>query len=301
MYSYTYVYTFIYIYIQIHEVYIYSYVYRQSGHRGESIDRVAQPEAHVLGFKILVQPPLGSLHPQKKREKEKKYQTQESHVNRYRDSHTWFQDIRVIPTWIHALPKKRRDKRKMINTQRNRMLQCVAAYCSVLQCVAECCSVMQSVAVCCHVLPCVAVSVAVCCSVMQCVAVRYLAAKSTLSNAFKRQDICLHMPVLQCVAVYCSVVQCIAVRCSALQCVTSRPSPDSLTPPKGAISLEIMPSFTPTIPYSSPCFVEVCCSMLQCASVYCSVIQCVSVCCSLLQCVAVCCKVSQWVSVCCIV
>jgi len=57
--------------MKIHEVYIYSYVYRQSGHRGEAIDRVAEPEAHVLGFKILVQPPLGSLHPPKKGKKKK--------------------------------------------------------------------------------------------------------------------------------------------------------------------------------------------------------------------------------------
>ena len=31
----------------------------------------------------------------------------------------------------------------------------------------------------------------------------------------------------------------------------SRPSPDCLTPPKGATSVEMMPVFTPTIPYSS--------------------------------------------------
>jgi len=213
VFSYTYVYTCIYIYIQIH-IYIYSYVYRQSGHRGEAIDRVAEPEAHILGFKIFVQPPLGSLHPQKKREKEKKYQTQESHVNRYRDWHTWLQDIRVTPTWIHALPNKR--------TQEKRSTPRGIARCSVLQLIAVCCRVlqlMQCVAVCCHVLQCVAVSVAVCCSVMQCVAVRYLAAKSTLCNASKRQDICctcLCCSVLQCIAVWCSAWQCVAVRCNLL-------------------------------------------------------------------------------------
>src|SRR5690606_17235845 len=31
----------------------------------------------------------------------------------------------------------------------------------------------------------------------------------------------------------------------------SRPRPDSLTPPKGATSVEIMPSLMPTMPYSS--------------------------------------------------
>ena len=31
----------------------------------------------------------------------------------------------------------------------------------------------------------------------------------------------------------------------------SRPSPDSFTPPKGATSVEIIPSFTPTMPNSS--------------------------------------------------
>ena len=31
----------------------------------------------------------------------------------------------------------------------------------------------------------------------------------------------------------------------------SRPRPDCLTPPKGATSVEMMPVFTPTIPYSS--------------------------------------------------
>ena len=32
----------------------------------------------------------------------------------------------------------------------------------------------------------------------------------------------------------------------------SRPIPDSLTPPNGATSFEMIPSLTPTIPYSSP-------------------------------------------------
>ena len=32
----------------------------------------------------------------------------------------------------------------------------------------------------------------------------------------------------------------------------SRPIPDSLTPPKGATSFEMIPSLTPTIPYSRP-------------------------------------------------
>jgi len=101
------------------------------------------------------------------------------------------------------------------------VLQCVAACCSVLQCVAVCCrfsysnrpivrtalrrvccSVLQCVAVCCRVLQCIAVCcyecVAVCCSVLQCVAV-----------------CCI---VLQCAAVCCSVLQCVAVCCSVLRC-----------------------------------------------------------------------------------
>jgi len=48
-----------------------------------------------------------------------------------------------------------------------RVLQCVAACCSVLQCVAVCCCVLLCVAVCCCVLLCFAV----CCSVLSIVAV----------------------------------------------------------------------------------------------------------------------------------
>ena len=44
-------------------------------------------------------------------------------------------------------------------------------------------------------------------------------------------------------------------------------------------------------------FVAVCCSVLQCSSVFFSVLQCVAVCCSVLQCVAVCCSVLQLVAV----
>ena len=32
----------------------------------------------------------------------------------------------------------------------------------------------------------------------------------------------------------------------------SRPIPDSLTPPNGATSFEMIPSLTPTMPYSRP-------------------------------------------------
>ena len=56
----------IYIYIKIC-IYIFSYAYRQSGHRGDAMNRVAEPEEHMLGFKIFVQPLFACLHPQKKR------------------------------------------------------------------------------------------------------------------------------------------------------------------------------------------------------------------------------------------
>ena len=118
------------------------------------------------------------------------------------------------------------------------MLQCVAVSCSVLQCVAEtglglsatkksrggevkllqcvaaccsialCCTALQCVAVCCIVLHCIAV----CCSVLQCVAVSSSWFHRLVPNTFPS-------PVLQCVAVRCSVLQCVAVCCSVLQCV----------------------------------------------------------------------------------
>jgi len=66
------------------------------------------------------------------------------------------------------------------STKPPRVLQRVAACCSVLQCIAVCCIALQGVAVRCSVLQCVAV----CCSVLQCVAARCSA--------------------LQCVAVCCS-------------------------------------------------------------------------------------------------
>jgi len=60
----------IHIYIKIC-ICIYLYAYRQSGHRGEAINRVAEPEEYILGFKILVQPLFACQHPQKKRGIEK--------------------------------------------------------------------------------------------------------------------------------------------------------------------------------------------------------------------------------------
>ena len=47
-----------------------------------------------------------------------------------------------------------------------------------------------------------------------------------------------------------------------------------------------------------PVYIEMCCSVLQCAAVRCSVLQCVAVCCSVLQRVAVCCSVLQRAAVC---
>jgi len=77
-----------------------------------------------------------------------------------------------------------------------RVLQCVAACCSVLQRVTVCCSVLQRVAACCNVLQCVAS--------FPKLSISYIA-----TNGWMKE--CCSM--LQCAAVCCSVLQCVAVCC----------------------------------------------------------------------------------------
>ena len=113
----------------------------------------------------------------------------------------------------------------------DRMVQCVAACCSVLQCVAVCCSFLQSLCSCqesyleiceaeshrekvtgrCSVLK----RVAMCCSVLQCVAVCciYHECHVQILEPETQQG----KLITRC----CSVLQCVAVRCNIAAIIAS--------------------------------------------------------------------------------
>ena len=114
-----------------------------------------------------------------------------------------------------------------------RVLQCVAACCSVLQSVAACCSV---IAVCCSVVQ----YLAVCCSVQQCVTVCCSVQQCCTACSANQQ----HCNTLQHIAttnithtlgefassgsVCCSVLQCVAVCCSIVAMCCGALSPHTL-------------------------------------------------------------------------
>ena len=89
----------------------------------------------------------------------------------------------------------------------------------VLQCVAACCSVLQSVALEMHIAQERIMQMLL--RVLQCVACAAVSC-SKLQHATQLHLHIVCCSVLQCVAVCCSVLQCVAVCCSELQCVTVR-------------------------------------------------------------------------------
>ena len=93
-------------------------------------------------------------------------------------------------------------------TRLQRMLQCVAVYCSVLQCVAVCCSVWQCIAVCCSVLQRR--------TRLERITLRLLAA-GLFACLFLCGHIAAHCNTLQHTATHCNTLQHTATHCNTLQ------------------------------------------------------------------------------------